>query len=138
MGRYTVLARAQDRMNAVDAGNSRTASSRLALVARRRRIVKIVAARALEKVATYCGGVAELWRGARQDCARKERAAALHIWIISGIGVGHESTDPQTAICSLLDDSQRQTGDIDEPRRALDIVFHQIQKVGAAGYELGC
>ena len=36
----------------------------------------------------------------------------------------------------LLDVVERQPRDVDQPRRALDILLHQIDQVGAAGDEL--
>ena len=35
----------------------------------------------------------------------------------------------------LLDGLERQPRDVDQPRRALDIVFHQVDEIGAAGDE---
>ena len=40
---------------------------------------------------------------------------------------------PPSAVC--LDGLERQARDVDQPRRAFDIVFHQIDQVGAAGDE---
>ena len=39
------------------------------------------------------------------------------------------------AVRRLLDLVQRQPRDVDQPRRALDILLHQVDQVGAAGDE---
>ena len=124
-------------MNAVRADHGRAARPWLALVARRRGIVEVVAARALEEIAARRGGIAQLRRGARQDRARKQRISLLHPRVIGDIGVGHESTDAQPSCSGLLNVVQGQTGDVDELRWALDIILHQVEEVGAAGNELG-
>ena len=53
------------------------------------------------------------------------------------VGVAHQRADAQAAVCRHLDLVQRQAIDVDEMRRRLDLEFHEIEKVGAAGDELG-
>ena len=62
-----LLARAQDRVHAVEAVDRGAAGARFALVAGRGRVVEVVTARPLHQVAARRRHVAELRRGARQD-----------------------------------------------------------------------
>ena len=56
--------------------------------------------------------------------------------MVGKVRVRHESTDAHAALACFLDRRQWQARNVDEPCWALDIPFHQINKVGAAGYEL--
>src|SRR5215211_4165532 len=102
VGGDAVLARAEDRQNAVLAINRRAAGPGLAFVARRAGVVEVVAACALEEVAAGGGGVAQLRRGTGQDCASEERVTLHDPFVVSGRSVWHERADLQAAI-NLLD-----------------------------------
>ena len=71
------LARAEDRVHAVEAADRRAARARLAFVAGRRDVVEVGAARALQEVAADRRHVAQLLRGAGQQRARQHRIALL-------------------------------------------------------------
>ena len=75
MRRNAGFARAEDRVHAVEAGDGGAAAAGLALIAGRRDVVKIIAARALQKIAAGRRHVAQLRRGAGQDRARQHRIA---------------------------------------------------------------
>ena len=77
MRRDAGVAGAKDRMTAVDAADRRAAAARLALVAGRRRVIEIGAARPLQQIAAGGGHVAQLLRGAGEDGAGEQRIALL-------------------------------------------------------------
>ena len=129
------IAGPEDRVHPVEAVDRRAAAAWLALVARRRHVIEVVAARSLQQIAAGRCHVAQLLRGAGQDRARQDRIALLDQRVIGEVGVRHEGTDAQAPCRSLLDRLERQPGDIDEPRRPLDVPFHQVDQIGAAGDE---
>ena len=57
--------------------------------------------------------------------------------MVGEIAVWHERTDAQTAARRLFHRLERQTRDVDQPHRALDIVLHQVDEIGAAGDKSG-
>ena len=65
----------------------------------------------------------------------KQRIALLDQRMPSEIAVRHERADAQTAVRGL-DQFERQVRDVDQPGRALDVVLHQVEEVGASGDEL--
>ena len=93
----------EDRVHAVDALDRRAAAAGLALVAGRRGVVEIVAARPLQQVAAGRCHVAQLLRGARQDRAGEQRIALLDQRMVGEIGIRHERADAQAAVRRLLD-----------------------------------
>ena len=56
--------------------------------------------------------------------------------MVGEVAVRHESADAQPAVRGLLDGLERQARDVDQARRALDVVFHQVEEVGAPCDEL--
>ncbi len=66
-----MIARAEDRMIAGEAAQGRASRARLALVARRCRVVEIIAARALEQIAARGRLIPELRRGSRKQRPRQ-------------------------------------------------------------------
>ena len=105
MRRDAGLAGAEDRVDAVEAVDRRAAAAGLALVAGRRRVVEVGAARALQQVAAGRRHVAQLLRGARQDRARQQRIALLDQRVVGEVGVRHERADAQAAVGGFLDAS---------------------------------
>ena len=57
--------------------------------------------------------------------------------MVGKIAVGYECADPQAATGRFLDRVERQPRDVDQARRVLDLIFHQVDKVGAPGNEFG-
>ena len=135
MRRDAGLARAEDRVHAVEAVDRRAAAARLAFVAGRRGVVEVIAARPLQEVAAGRRHVAQLLRSAREDRAREQRIALLDQRMIGEVGIRHERADAHAAVRGLLDLVQRQPRDVDQPRGAFDILLHQVDQVGAAGDE---
>jgi hypothetical protein len=132
--RDAMLACAQDGVLPVHAANGGAATAGDALVAGRRRVIKVVAAGPLQQIAAGCRQVAELRRRAREDRARKQRPAGQHARIRRHPAVGRQRAEQQAAIRQLLDRVQpRQAVEVDQPYRPLDVVFHQIDEIGAAG-----
>ena len=95
MRRDAGIARAEDRVHAVDAVDRRAAAAGLALVARRRGVIKIVAARPLQEIAAGRRHVAQLLRGAGEDRACQQRIALLDQRVIGEIGIRHQRADAQ-------------------------------------------
>jgi hypothetical protein len=60
MHRNALIARAEDRVHAVETFDGRTACPRLTLIAGRGRIVEVVAAGSLQQISAICGHIAEL------------------------------------------------------------------------------
>ena len=52
------------------------------------------------------------------------------------VAVADERTDPEAAV-NLLDLAERQSADVDESVRRLDLELHQVEQVGAAGDKAG-
>jgi hypothetical protein len=92
---------------------------------------------AVQQVAAGRGHVAQLLRGTGEDRAAEQRIARLDLRVIGEIAVGHQRADPQAAVASVLDLVERQTRDVDQPRRARDVLLHQVDQIGAAGDEFG-
>ena len=136
MRRDARLAGAEDRVDAIDPFDRRAAAAGLTFVARRSRVIEVEAARALQQVAACRRHVAQLLRGASQDGAGQHGIALLDQRMVGEVGVRHEGADAQAAVARFLDRRQWQPRNVDEPRRALDISFHQIDEIGAAGDEL--
>src|SRR5258708_21517809 len=130
-----MLARPQNRMPAIDPLDGRTAAARLTLVARGGRIVEIEAARSLQEIAPSGGHVSQLLRGPGEDRASQQWIARLDLRMIGKIAVGNQRADPQAAVFRLLDLIEREMSDVDQSRRACDILLHQVDQVGATGDE---
>ncbi len=135
MGRNAGLARAEDRVHAVEPVAGGAAAAGLALIARRRRVVEVVAARALQQIAAGRCHVAQLLRRAGEDRAGEHRIALRDQRVIGEVGVRHQRADAQAAVRGFLDGLERQARNVDQPRRAFDVLLHQVDQVGAAGDE---
>ena len=135
MHRDAGIAGAQDGVHAVVAADRSAAGTRLAFVARRRQVVEIGAACALQEIAADGRHVAQLLRGACHDRARKHRIAPLDQRVVGEIGVAHERADAKAAAGRLLHFVQGKLGDVDQLGRPLDVHLHEIDKIGATGNE---
>ncbi len=134
-GRNAGFARAENRMNAVDAADRRAAGAGLALVARRRRVVEVRTARALNQVSADGRLVAQLTRSTGDDRFGQHRIAAAHAPIARRLGIGNLSADAQSAVRQLIDTAKRQPADIDQMGRTLDLELHEIEQVRSAADE---
>jgi hypothetical protein len=135
VGCYAGLALADDRVAACIAADGRAAAARIAFVAGLVGIVEIRAAGALQQVAGSGRLVAQLGRGACHESARKHRVVAPYPHVGGQIGIAHQGADAQSAIRCRLDLVQAQAVDVDQVRRRLDLEFHEVEQVGAAGDE---
>ena len=90
----------------------------------------------MQEIAAGRGHVAQLRRGAGENCAAKERITRRDLRVIGEIAVGYERTDAQAAVLSILDSVERQMRDVNEPRGPRHILFHEVDNVGAPGNEL--
>ncbi len=137
MGGDAGFARAQDCVDAVEAADGGTAAAGLALVARRRRVIEIVATGPLEQIAACGRRIAQLGRCTGQDGAGQQREILLDALVVGHRAVGGERSDAVAAIRQRLDVFQRQAIDVDEQRWGDDLVLHEVDDVGAAGDQLG-
>ena len=132
MRRDAGVARAEDRVHAVEALDGGAAAAGLAFVAGRRGVIEIGAARALQEIAAGRRHVAQLLRRACQDRACEQRIALLDQRVIGEIGIRHERADPQSSVGGLFDGLERQPRNVDQPCRPFDVLFHQVDQIGAA------
>ena len=102
-----------------------------ALVAARGVVVEIAAARALEQVTADGRDVADLRARPRQDRARQHRIVRTDRAVGRERGVGHPRADHHATIGADRD-LARQAGHVDQRRRPLDRLAHQIDQVGPA------
>ena len=135
IGRNTLLAGAQDRQHPVMPVDRRATGTRLALVARMRRIAKIHATRPLQEVAACRRHVAQLRRGPRQIRLRKHRVVAQHNRMVRHIRIPRERTDHQPAARSCDYLVHRQPVDVDHLPWPLHRQLHHVQQIGSAGNE---
>ena len=97
------IAAAQDGEDAVATRHGGTSRARLALVARRARVVEVEAPRALQEVAAVRGGVAQLRRRSRKDGAGQQRIAPGDAFVIGGVRIGRQRAQHQAAVVCLGD-----------------------------------
>ena len=57
--------------------------------------------------------------------------------MIGCVGIAGQRSETQTSAGGLFDIRQRQVIDINDARRLLHTIFHQIDKIGTAGQEFG-
>jgi hypothetical protein len=55
--------------------------------------------------------------------------------VISEIAIRHEGADANPSTCRLVHGLEWQMRDVDQSQRTLDIVFHQVDEIGATSYE---
>ena len=132
-----LIAPAQNRVNAVEAVDGGTPGAWLAFVAGRRRVVEVVAPRALHQVAADRRHVAKLRRRPGEDRLRQQRIPAHHAGVVGDVAVGDERAQPQSAAVERSNLGQRQVRDVDQSPRPLDVLLHQVDEVRPAGNELG-
>ena len=123
-------------MNAIQAFARAAARSRLALIARHRRVVEVLAARALHQVAAVSGHVAKLPRGTREDGLRQERIVLAYERVVGCVCVLRQRADSDAAVLSGFDVGKIQARQVNQFVRTLDVFFHQIENVGPTGQEL--
>ena len=127
------VAGAEGGKHPVGAGDRRAARAGLALVAVACRVAEIHAARPLEEIARRRRGVAQLGRGAGEDCLRQRGIALAHLRMMREIAVARSGADGQIAVGKRGDAVEAEAVDVDQAVRVLDVKLHQIDKGGAAG-----
>src|ERR1700736_6082068 len=101
------LARSEDRVDPVDAVDGGAAAAGFALVAGRRGVIKIEAARPLQQVAAGRGHIAQLLRGPGQDRTRQYWIAPFDQRVIGKVAVRYERADAQASLRGLLNRVER-------------------------------
>ena len=138
MRRDTVLALAEDGMDAVESLDGATPTAGFALVAlRKSRVVEIIAARALEQVAADGRHVAQLRTGPGEKRLTQNRVSRHDERVLSEIGIAHERADAHAALGQFLDFRERQLVDVDELVGTLDAHLHEVDQIGATAEEFG-
>ena len=127
----------EDRVIAVVPFDGRAAAPRLALVARRGGVVEVGAAGPLHQVAARRRHVAELGGRTRQDGPGQQGVVPLDPLVVGDVRVRHERPDLEPAVVAPTDLAQVEAVDVDQPRRPLDVLLHEVEQVGAAGDEPG-
>ena len=135
MRRDAAVAHTEDGVDAVVAVHRRAAGARSALVARVHRVAEVVAARALQQVATRGRHVSQLRRSACEDRLRKHPISRLDPRIVCQIAVPNQRADSDRPVRLILDLVQRQPVDVHECRRDLHVQLHQIKQRGSSGHE---
>ncbi|PAV66104.1 hypothetical protein WR25_17475 [Diploscapter pachys] len=133
MNRHAQRAGAQNRMIAVETVTSRATAARCPFVARCRRVVEVEAAGALQQIAASAGHVAQLRGGTGQDRLGEQRIALFNERVPGQLGIADQRADAQPTVRSGGNITQRQVIDVDQLSGAGDILFHQIEQVGATG-----
>src|SRR5216683_2019748 len=114
MRRDAVLAGAQDRVNAVEAGKRRAAGARTTLVAGFCDVVEIIAAGSLEQIAAGRGLVAQLRAGTSQQRTAEDAITLPHAPVGGEIAIANQRSNAQAAIGGVFDLVERQAVDIDQ------------------------
>src|SRR5579884_3817152 len=133
MGGDTVLARAQNGVDAVEAVYRRATGARFALVALVIRVTKVIAASALQQIAARRGHVSQLRRGPGKQRFRKHRIALLYLGVPGKVAVAHQCTNPQAAIGGGFDAVERKAVDVNDRSRSFHVQLHQVYEGGTAG-----
>ena len=108
VGGDALAAGPQNGMDAVVAVHRRAARPRLALVAGRRRVPEVVAARPLQDIPAGRRHVAELGDGPLQNRLGQHRVVLDDGGVVRQVRVGDQRADPQAAVRHRLDLGQRQ------------------------------
>ncbi len=124
-------------MDTGETAKRRAARARVALVARLRHIVEVIAARPLKQIAARGGLVSQLRAGPCQQRPAEDPVALPHALVRRQIAVPHHRADPQAPFRGILDLVQRETVDIDEMVRRLDLQLHQIEQIRSTRNEFG-
>ncbi len=131
-----LVARAEHGVHPVVTVEGAAARAGRALVAGRGRIAKVVAARALQQVATHGRHVAQLRARAREQRLGQQGVARDDVGVPGQIAVPHHGADVQPVVRDL-DLPERQRVDVDELRRLEHVELHEIEQRGAPRDEGG-
>ncbi len=129
-----VVALSENGVNTIVTVDRAASASGLALIARwKGRIVKVVTARALQKISTDGRHVSQLRACARKQRFAQNRIARFDQVVFSELGVAHHRADAYAfATRKFLDLREGQTIDVDQRVRRFHAHFHQINEVCSA------
>ena len=129
-----LLAPSQYGVKPVLAAAGVAARTGIALIAGTCDVVEVSATRPLQEIAADRRGVAQLRRCAGQQRLGDRRKAPGKIPVASKLGVADQRADPHAAVGKVVDAIEvGEMADVDQPVRAGNAAFHQVQKVGAGG-----
>src|SRR5690349_19908770 len=135
-----MLARAEDRLRAIDAGDRRASGAGFALVAGRRRIAKVRATRPLQHVPADGCHVAQLARCSEEQRLTHDRISLAQARVPRHVAHASERAESEAAARQLGDGGERRIAsaevvDVDEVRRSFDIELHEIDEIRPTGNE---
>ena len=131
MRRDAAVARAEDRVPAVEPVHRRAPAARFALVARRRGVAEIAATHSLAEVAAHRGHVPKLGRCSQQQRLRDHGEMPDHALRLRDIAHPRQGADPQASTRQVFDGVERQCIDVDEQARTQYVLPHQVYFGGA-------
>src|SRR5918994_2429575 len=120
MRRDAVKGRAEDGMLPIEAVERVAAAARLAHVAVRRRVIEVIAPRALHEVTAGRRHIAKLCGCSVQDGVRQQRKLLADDGVRGQMAVRDHRADTDATVRALLDHRQGKPGDIYEETRLLD------------------
>ena len=135
IGRDAILARAQNSQRPVVAGDGRTSSAGLALVAGHGCVSEVWTASALQQVPGDRSHVTDLRGRSVQNGLRQNRIISLDFRIIRQIGVTDSRADLQASLRRGFNLVERQTIDIQQARGSFHVQLHQIDQRRASAQE---
>jgi hypothetical protein len=132
----SIVGLSEDRVDAVEAIHRRTARARHTLVAcRKDGIHKVIAAGALHQVSSRRGHVPQLRTGSRKQRKREQWIVLHNQPMVREIGVSYRRANRHAArIARHL--VQPDVRNIDECRRRLNAILHQVDEVRSAAKKL--
>ena len=121
-------------VDAIEAVERAATAARIAFVAlRKRRIVKIIATRALQKIAADRRHVAQLRTRAGKERFAQNRVTQFDQRMFRHIGIARERADANAfAAGQFFDLRERQPIDVDQLRGRLHAHLHQIDQICSA------
>jgi len=135
IGRDAILARAQNSQRPVVAGDGRTSSAGLALVAGHGCVSEVWTASALQQVPGDRSHVTDVRGRSVQNGLRQNRIISLDFRIIRQIGVTDSRADLQASLRRGFNLVERQTIDIQQARGSFHVQLHQIDQRRASAQE---
>ena len=134
MGRDTMLAPAEHRMQTVLAPSRVAAGAWPAAVAGACHVMEIGAARLLHQIAADRRRIAKLRRGARQQRLRDGGVGSREALVVGEIGISDHRADAHAAVVEPFDAVETgQAPDVDKAGGARHPDLHQIDEIRAAG-----
>src|SRR6202158_2084245 len=115
MGGKAALRRTENGVHPAETVNRVAAAVRKALVAPRRGVVEVVAARALHEVAADGRHVPDLARGSAEDGLGQHRVTLAYQWMSGNRGISDASAEAKPTVVALRNLRERHSSHVDPP-----------------------